>query len=148
MHKGIDFAVPVGTPVMAAGAGTIEQEGWVNGYGNFMVVNHGNTYATAYGHLSRFAPGIHKGSHVHQGQIIAYSGNTGLTTGPHLHYEIRINKVQVNPLTVKVASGRMLSGSDLRDFLMERIHVDTELASLPLESRLADSATDLRAAKD
>ena len=148
MHKGIDFAVPVGTPVMAAGAGTIEQEGWVNGYGNFMVVNHGNTYATAYGHLSRFAPGIHRGSHVHQGEVIAYSGNTGLTTGPHLHYEIRINKVQVNPLTVKVASGRMLSGGDLRDFLMERIHVDTELASLPLESRVADTASDLRAAKD
>ena len=148
MHKGIDFAVPVGTPVMAAGAGTIEQEGWVNGYGNFMVVNHGNTYATAYGHLSRFAPGIHKGSHVRQGQIIAYSGNTGLTTGPHLHYEIRINKQQVNPLTVKVAHGRMLSGHDLRDFLMERIHVDTELASLPLESKVAETGTDLRAAKD
>jgi murein DD-endopeptidase MepM/ murein hydrolase activator NlpD len=148
MHKGIDFAVPVGTPVMAAGAGAIEQEGWVNGYGNFMVVNHGNTYATGYGHLSRFAPGIHKGSHVHQGQVIAYSGNTGLTTGPHLHYEIRINKVQVNPLTVKVAAGRMLFGKDLRDFLMERIHVDTELASLPLESRVAETMTDLRAAKD
>ena len=148
MHKGIDFAVPIGTPVMAAGAGMIEQEGWVNGYGNFMVVNHGNTYATGYGHLSRFAPGIHKGSRVHQGQVIAYSGNTGLTTGPHLHYEIRINKVQVNPLTVKVAAGRMLFGHDLRDFLMERIHVDTQLASLPLESRVAETMTDLRAAKD
>ena len=148
MHKGIDFAVPVGTPVMAAGAGTIQQEGWVNGYGNFMVVNHGNTYATAYGHLSRFAPGIHKGSRVHQGQVIAYSGNTGLSTGPHLHYEIRINNVQVNPLTVKVAAGRMLFGKDLRNFLMERIHVDTELASLPLESRVAETMTDLRAAKD
>ena len=148
MHKGIDFAVPVGTPVMAAGAGTIEQEGWVNGYGNFMVVNHGNTYATAYGHLSRFAPGIHKGSHVRQGQIIAYSGNTGLTTGPHLHYEIRINKQQVNPLTVKVASGRLLSGRDLKEFTMQRIGIDAQLASLPLESRVAETATDLRAAKD
>ena len=78
-----------------------------------MVVNHGNTYATAYGHLSRFAPGIHKGSRVHQGEVIAYSGNTGMSTGPHLHYEIRINKVQVNPLTVKVARGRMLFGKDL-----------------------------------
>src|SRR5215469_771974 len=148
MHKGIDFAVPIGTPVMAAGAGTIEQEGWVNGYGNFMVVNHGNTYSTGYGHLSRFAPGIHKGSHVHQGEVIAYSGNTGMSTGPHLHYEIRINKNQVNPLTVKVAAGRLLFGHDLRDFLMERIHVDTELASLPLESKVAETATDLRAAKD
>ena len=148
MHKGIDFAVPVGTPVMAAGAGTVEQEGWVNGYGNFMRVNHGNSYSTGYGHLSRFAPGIHKGSRVHQGEVIAYSGNTGMSTGPHLHYEISINKQQVNPLTVKVAAGRMLFGKDLRDFLMERIHVDTELASLPLESRVAETMTDLRAAKD
>ncbi len=148
MHKGIDFAVPVGTPVMAAGGGTIESAGWVNGYGNFMVVDHGNNYETAYGHLSRFAPGMHKGSHVHQGQVIAFSGNTGLSTGPHLHYEIRIHKEQVNPLTVKVARGRLLSGHDLRDFLMERMHMDTELANLPLESKVAETANDLRAAKD
>jgi murein DD-endopeptidase MepM/ murein hydrolase activator NlpD len=148
MHKGIDFAVPVGTPVMAAGGGTIESAGWVNGYGNFMVVDHGNGYATAYGHLSHFAPGMRKGGHVHQGQVIAFSGNTGLSTGPHLHYEIRINKVQVNPLTVKVARGRLLSGHDLRDFLMERMQVDTQLANLPLESKVAETGTDLRAAKD
>lgn len=148
MHKGIDFAVPVGTPVMAAGSGVVESAGLASGYGNFLLINHGNSYETAYGHLSRFAPGIHRGSHVHQGEVVAYSGNTGLSTGPHLHYEIRINKVQVNPLTVKVAHGRMLSGHDLRDFLMERIHVDTELASLPLESKVAETGTDLRAAKD
>jgi murein DD-endopeptidase MepM/ murein hydrolase activator NlpD len=148
MHKGIDFAVPVGTPVMAAGAGVVESAGWSNGYGNFMLINHGNTYATGYGHLSRFAPGVHKGSHVHQGEVVAYSGNTGMTTGPHLHYEIRINKVQVNPLTVKIARGRLLSGHDMFNFRMERIHVDTELANLPLESKIAETATDLRAAKD
>ncbi len=148
MHKGIDFAVPVGTPVMAAGGGTVESAGWVNGYGNFMVVDHGSGYETAYGHLSRFANGMRRGSHVHQGEVIAFSGNTGLSTGPHLHYEIRINKSQVNPLTVKVARGRLLAGRDLRDFLMERIHVDTELASLPLESKVAETGTDLRAAKD
>lgn len=148
MHKGIDFAVPVGTPVMAAGSGVIQSEGWAGGYGNFLLLNHGNTYSTGYGHLSRFAPGLHKGSHVHQGEVIAYSGNTGMSTGPHLHYEIRINNVQVNPLKVKVATGRMLSGHDLRGFLDERIHVDTELASLPLESKVAESANDLRAAKD
>jgi murein DD-endopeptidase MepM/ murein hydrolase activator NlpD len=148
MHKGIDFAVPVGTPVMAAGSGTVEQAGWSNGYGNFMLVDHGNSYATGYGHLSRFAPGVHKGSHVHQGEVIAYSGNTGMSTGPHLHYEIRINKVQVNPLTVKVARGRVLMGHDRRDFLLERIKIDTQLASLPLESKVAETASDLRAAKD
>ncbi|HWE05592.1 MAG TPA: M23 family metallopeptidase, partial [Rhizomicrobium sp.] len=144
----IDFAVPSGTPVMAAGAGTIQQEGWFGGYGNFVVLNHGNGYATAYGHLSRFAPGVHRGSHVRQGQVIAYSGATGLATGPHLHYEIRINNIQVNPASVKVARGRILSGSELRDFQISRIHVDSEIASLPLEGKIADTATDLRAGKD
>jgi murein DD-endopeptidase MepM/ murein hydrolase activator NlpD len=148
MHKGIDFAVPSGTPVMAAGAGTIQQEGWVNGYGNFVVLNHGNGYSTAYGHLSRFAPGVHRGSHVRQGQVIAYSGATGLATGPHLHYEIRINDVQVNPLKVKVARGRILSGGDLRDFQIARMGVDSRIAALPLEGKIADTATDLRGGKD
>ena len=94
MHKGVDFGVPIGTPVMAAGAGTVAFMGWENGYGNFVVINHGNGYATAYGHLSRFAPGLHNGSHVRQGQVIAYSGMTGMATGPHLHYEIRINNAR------------------------------------------------------
>ena len=84
--------------------------GWANGYGNFVVINHGNGYATAYGHLSRFAPGMRRGARVRQGQVFAYSGATGLATGPHLHYEIRINNIQVNPLTVKVAEGRLLNG--------------------------------------
>ena len=148
MHKGIDFAVPSGTPVMAAGAGTIEKELWENGFGNFILLNHGNGYATAYGHLSRFAAGVRAGSHVRQGQVIAYSGATGLATGPHLHYEIRINGVQVNPATVKVARGRILFGNDLRDFQMARLHTDSQIAALPLEGKLADSATDLRSGKD
>lgn len=148
MHKGIDFAVPTGTPVMAAGAGVIQQARWENGFGNFVLLNHGNGYATAYGHLSRFAIGIHPGTHVRQGQIIAYSGATGLATGPHLHYEIRINGVQVNPASVKVARGRILSGRSLRDFEIERLHVDSVMASLPLETRIADTAADLRAGHD
>jgi len=149
MHKGIDFGVPLGTPVMAAGSGTVEESGWKGGYGNFLLINHGNSYETAYGHLSRFAPGIHAGSRVRQGQVVAFSGSTGESTGPHLHYEIRINKQQVNPLLVKVATGRRLAGHDLRDFTSQRIHVDLDLASMPLEGKVADSAaTDLRAAKD
>ncbi|MGH6872712.1 MAG: M23 family metallopeptidase [Rhizomicrobium sp.] len=149
MHKGIDFGVPLGTPVMAAGSGVVESAGWKGGYGNFLLINHGNSYETAYGHLSRFAAGIHAGTHVRQGQIVAFSGSTGESTGPHLHYEIRINKTQVNPLSVKVATGRRLAGRDLRDFLNQRIHIDLELASMPLEGKVADSAaTDLRAAKD
>ena len=148
MHKGIDFAVPTGTPVMAAGSGVIQYEGWEGGYGNFIVLNHGNTYSTAYGHLSRFAPGVHLGSHVRQGQVIAYSGATGLATGPHLHYEIRINGTQVNPATVKVARGRILMARELVNFELERLHVDGDLAAMPLENKLADTAADLRAAKE
>jgi murein DD-endopeptidase MepM/ murein hydrolase activator NlpD len=147
MHKGIDFAVPVGTPVMAAGSGVVQIAGRLGGYGNYLRINHGNGYSTAYGHLSRLAPGIHKGSRVHQGQIVAYSGNTGLTTGPHLHYEILVNGDQVNPARVKVATGRRLTGRQLRDFLGERIHIDAQLASMPLETKVADISTDLRQAK-
>lgn len=147
MHKGIDFAVPVGTPVMAAGSGVVQIAGRLGGYGNYLRINHGNGYSTAYGHLSRLAPGIHSGSRVHQGQIVAYSGNTGLTTGPHLHYEILVNGDQVNPAKVKVATGRRLTGRQLRDFLGERIHIDAQLASMPLETKVADISTDLRQAK-
>jgi murein DD-endopeptidase MepM/ murein hydrolase activator NlpD len=107
----------------------------------------GNGYGTAYGHLSRYAPGIHAGSHVHQGQVVAYSGNTGMSTGPHLHYEILVKGEQVNPLKVKVAQGRKLAGKDLRNFLVARLHTDAVLASTPLENKVADVATDLRQAK-
>jgi len=147
MHKGVDFAVPSGTPVMAAGSGEISFMGWANGYGNFVVINHGNGYATAYGHLSRFAPGMRRGGRVRQGQVFAFSGMTGLATGPHLHYEIRINNSQVNPLTVKIAEGRLLSGSELREFLDQRLKTDAMIASLPLETKVADISTDLRQAK-
>ena len=147
MHKGVDFAVPVGTPVMAAGAGTIQFMGRASGYGNFVIIRHGNGYATAYGHLSRFAPGMRGGARVRQGQVFAYSGNTGLTTGPHLHYEIRINSKQVNPLTVKMAQGRQLIGRLLKAFQLQRLKIDNLIATTRLESKVADIATDLRQAK-
>ncbi|MEI9989816.1 MAG: peptidoglycan DD-metalloendopeptidase family protein [Rhizomicrobium sp.] len=147
MHKGIDFAVPVGTPVMASGSGVVKIAGRSSGYGNYMRVDMGNGYGFAYGHLSRFAPGIHPGSHVHQGEIVAYSGNTGLSTGPHLHYETLVHNAQVNPLTLKIAQGRVLSGHDLRDFLFGKLHTDAVLAATPLESKVADNATELRQAK-
>jgi murein DD-endopeptidase MepM/ murein hydrolase activator NlpD len=147
MHKGIDFGVPIGTPVMAAGAGTVEEAHWKGGYGNFVLINHGNGYETAYGHLSRYAPGIHPGSRVHQGQVVALSGSTGESTGPHLHYEIRIKKTQVNPLSVKVAHGRVMQGRELREFQMARLHTDALMAAMPLETKVADISTDLRQAK-
>lgn len=137
MHKGIDFGVPIGTPVMAAGSGVVKFAGVQNGYGNFVIIDHGNGYATAYGHLSRIATGIHMGSHVRQAQLVAYSGMTGIATGPHLHYEIRIKGQQVNPLRVKMADGRKLSGSDLRKFLSERMRIDALMARTNLETKVA-----------
>ena len=131
---------------MAAGAGTITYKGWENGYGNFVLINNGNGYSTGYGHLSRFAPGLHVGSRVRQAQTIAFSGMTGIATGPHLHYEIRINGHQVNPLKVKMAQGRKLAGRELRDYLVTRLHIDSELASTKLETKVADVSGELRQA--
>ena len=147
MHKGVDFAVPTGTPVMAAGAGTIKFMGRASGYGNFVKITHGNGYSTDYGHLSRFAPGMRTGARVRQGQVFAYSGMSGMATGPHLHYEILVNNVQVNPLTVKMAQGRMLLGKLLRVFQEKRQEIDAMVASTALEAKVADNATDLRQAK-
>ncbi len=140
MHKGIDFAVPMGTPVMASGSGTIESAGWSGEYGNLVVINHGNGYETAYAHLSRFGNGVKPGVRVQQGQVVAYSGMTGMATGPHVHYEIRINKQPVNPLSVKMASGRKLSGEELRGFSANRGHIDQMMASMPMTSRVAVAA--------
>ncbi len=147
MHKGVDFAVPTGTPVMSAGAGTIKFMGRASGYGNFVLINHGNNYSTAYGHLSRFAPGMRQGARVRQGQVFAYSGMTGMATGPHLHYEIRVGAGQVNPLTVKMAQGRMLMGKLLRLFQEKRMEIDNLVATTSLEAKVADNATDLRQAR-
>lgn len=147
MHKGVDFAVPTGTPVMSAGAGTISFMGRTSGYGNLVRINHGNGYSTNYGHLARFAPGMRRGARVRQGQIFGYSGMTGMATGPHLHYEIMVNNAQVNPLRVKIAQGRQLVGRLLTKFMATRVETDNVVASMPLESKVADAATDLRQAK-
>jgi len=147
MHKGVDFAVPTGTPVMAAGAGTIQFMGRASGYGNFVKISHGNGYSTDYGHLSRFAPGMRRGARVRQGQVFAYSGMSGMATGPHLHYEILVNNTQVNPLKVKMAQGRQLAGRLLDAFRAKRVETDKMIAGLALETKVADNATDLRQAK-
>ena len=137
MHQGIDFAVGTGTPIMAAGNGTVITAGRSGGYGNLLVIRHANGFSTAYGHLSKFANGVRKGSRVRQGQIVAYSGATGLATGPHLHYEVRENGKQVNPATIKVANGRKLEGQELEMFLAERDRIDQLIASIPLQTRVA-----------
>lgn len=108
-HKGIDYGAPIGTPVKSVSDGTVAFVGQQHGYGNLVVIQHFGVYSTAYGHLSRFAQGLHRGSHVSQGQVVAYVGMTGLATGPHLHYEFRISGEQKNPLALNLPVARPLA---------------------------------------
>jgi murein DD-endopeptidase MepM/ murein hydrolase activator NlpD len=137
MHKGVDFAAPRGTPVMAAGQGTIDYASRYGTYGNFVRIRHGNGYKTAYAHLNSFARGIKKGAHVRQGQIIGYVGTTGRSTGPHLHYEIMIANRQVNPMSIRVPTGRKLAGSELASFTASRSAIETEMAQATVLSSTA-----------
>lgn len=130
MHKGVDFGAAEGTPIMAAGDGVVEQAGPANGYGNFVLLRHNPTLETAYAHMSRFAAGIRPGAHVRQGQVIGYVGATGMATGPHLHYEVRVNGTQVNPAGVKFQPGRNLAGRELKLFRDEEEQLDRERVQL------------------
>ena len=116
MHKGVDFGVPTGTPIYAAGDGTIEFSGWAGGYGRFIKIKHNPHMETAYGHMSRIALTSSVGQHVHQGQVIGYVGMTGDATGPHLHYEVLRDGSQVNPINVTVPPSTGLEGSELVAF--------------------------------
>ncbi|MBT6197742.1 MAG: M23 family metallopeptidase [Pelagibacteraceae bacterium] len=116
MHKGIDFAAPKGTPIYAGGNGVVEVAGVNGGYGKYIRIRHNNEYKTAYAHLNSFKKGIRKGVRVNQGQIIGYVGSTGKSTGPHLHYEIIYQNKQINPLTLKLPSGKILKGDELNKF--------------------------------
>ena len=117
MHKGIDFAAPKGTPVYAGGNGIIEVANTNGGYGKYIRIRHNNEYKTAYAHLEGFKKGISKGVRVSQGEIIGYVGSTGKSTGPHLHYEIIYQNKQINPLTLKLPSGKILKGEELNKFI-------------------------------
>jgi len=133
MHKGVDFAAPKGTPVMASGNGVVRHARWHGGYGNFIELTHTNAYSTGYGHLSRFARGIKPGAKVRQGQVIAYVGSTGRSTGPHLHYEVMLKTKQINPMGVKLPTGRELTGEDLLAFQANVGRVQTVLNERPGE---------------
>lgn len=130
MHKGVDFAAPSGTPVYAAGDGVIEFVGWRGAYGNYIRIRHNSRYETAYAHLSRFAEKIRRGARVRQGQVIGYVGNTGRSTGPHLHYEILVNGSHVNPLTVRQPSNEELAGRELEQFRKTVAAIDALRARL------------------
>jgi len=115
-HHGIDYAAPTGTPIETSGDGRVSFAGWKRGYGNYIVIKHNSIYTTAYGHLSRIKKGIRKGRKVKQGQVIGYVGSTGLSTGPHLHYEVKQRGRHVNPLALKSAPRRSLNKAELQTF--------------------------------
>jgi murein DD-endopeptidase MepM/ murein hydrolase activator NlpD len=119
-HRGVDFAAPSGTPVHAAGDGSVALAGRQNGYGNVVILQHGGAYSTVYGHLSRFAGGMKPGAHVVQGEVIGYVGQTGWATGPHLHYEFRVNNEQRNPMTIALPSAQPIPAADKPAYL-ERV---------------------------
>ena len=130
MHKGTDFAAPSGTPIMASGSGTITRARWCGGGGNCVKIKHNSTYETIYAHMKAFAKGIKEGRKVKQGQIIGYVGSTGLSTGPHLHYEVIVNGKKINSQKLKLPSGKILKGQERNQFELDRIRIDLKLANL------------------
>lgn len=138
-HKGVDFAAPTGTPIRASGDGVVDFVGQQNGYGNVIAIKHWSNYSTLYGHMSRFAANIHKGSKVSQGDLIGYVGQTGWATGPHLHYEFRINNEPRDPLSVDVPNAQPLAGAELQRFRSVSTDMNRRLALL----RVTDSSAKL-----
>ena len=124
MHKGTDFAAPLGTPIMASGDGIVKKVGWCGGGGNCVKIKHNSTYQTVYAHMSKFGRGIKSGVRVKQGQIIGYVGSTGKSTGPHLHYEVIVNGKKVNSQKLKLPSGKILKGNERKLFETEKIKLD------------------------
>ena len=137
MHTGVDWAAPTGTPILAAGDGTVERVGREGGYGNYVRIRHANGFATAYGHMSRYAAGVEPGVSVKQGQIIGYVGSTGMSTGPHCHFEVLVNNDFVNPMTIQVPRGLQLTGRQLAEFERERNRIETLMQMDPVTSRVA-----------
>ncbi len=130
MHRGTDFAAPSGTPIMASGSGTVTRARWCGGGGNCVKIKHNSTYETIYAHMKSFAKGIKEGKKVKQGQIIGYVGSTGMSTGPHLHYEVVVNGKKVNSQKLKLPSGKILKGEERKEFEISRIKIDLKISEL------------------
>ena len=124
MHRGTDFAAPMGTPIMASGDGVVKKAGWCGGGGNCVVIKHNSTYTTVYAHMSKFAKGIKSGLRVKQAQIIGFVGSTGKSTGPHLHYEVIVNGKKINSQKLKLPSGKILQGEERKLFETKKIKLD------------------------
>lgn len=134
MHRGIDFAAPRGTPILAAGDGVVQRANRYGSFGNYLRIKHNKEYATAYAHVSKYAKGIRAGKKVTQGQVVAYVGATGRATGPHLHYEVLRNGKQINPQSLKLPSQQVLTGKLLVEFKKQKAEIDANIASLKEES--------------
>ena len=130
MHLGTDFAAPMGTPIMASGDGKVIKVGWCGGGGNCVKIKHNTTYQTVYAHMSKFGRGIKKGVRVKQGQIIGYVGSTGLSTGPHLHYEVIKNGKKINSQKLRLPSGKILKGEERKKFEVDKIKIDVLKSNL------------------
>jgi murein DD-endopeptidase MepM/ murein hydrolase activator NlpD len=130
MHLGTDFAAPTGTPIMASGDGKVIKVGWCGGGGNCVKIKHNSKYQTVYAHMSKFGRGIKKGVRVKQGQIIGYVGSTGLSTGPHLHYEVIENGKKINSQKLKLPSGKTLKGEQRKKFEVAKIKIDVLKSNL------------------
>jgi len=130
LHQGTDFAAPTGTPIMASGSAVVIMAQKYKGYGNYILLRHNLTYETAYGHMFKFAKGIKKNVRVNQGQIIGYVGSTGLSTGPHLHYEVIANGKKINSQRLKLPTGKILDNEARNKFEVERIKIDVRIAEL------------------
>jgi murein DD-endopeptidase MepM/ murein hydrolase activator NlpD len=139
MHTGSDFGASTGTPIHAAGSGVIDTAGRESGYGNVVEIKHNEKYKTMYAHMSRFAQGIRRGVRVNQGQVIGYVGTTGRSTGPHLHYEVRINDRPVNPATVRAAGGLQLAGTDLAKFRSNKTRIVAMMQVAPSAAQVAQA---------
>lgn len=129
MHRGVDFGAPIGTPIYAAGDGTVNYVGRKGAYGNYLRIKHTAKYATAYAHVSRFAKNVKMGGKVKQGQIVAYVGTTGMSTGPHLHYEVLVGSDQVNPAKMKFKTGNVLTGKELANFRKTIEQLEAQLSN-------------------
>lgn len=128
MHRGVDFAAPTGTPIYAAGDGVVSFSSRKSGYGNYLMIRHNGEYTTAYAHLSRFGSGIRPGTAVKQGQVVAYVGSTGMSTGPHLHFEVLRNGMQVNPMSVKFSSTSKLAANEAKRFNAAKASINQYVA--------------------
>ena len=135
LHTGTDFAAPLGTPIMASGSGTVTRAKWCGGGGNCIKIKHNSTYETVYAHMKSFSKRIKVGKKVRQGEIIGYVGSTGMSTGPHLHYEVIVNGKKVNSQTLKLPSGKILKNNERKLFEIHRIKTDVLIAELIAEKK-------------